>query len=82
MSISMEPFGWQAISSKQSPGAELPKRMFPYHLQCRACGYEPEDLVVAPRHKCPKCAATAWERFTRPGSLLDDAQHRSAALVM
>ena len=81
MSISMEPFGWQAISSHQPSSAQSPKRMFPYHLQCRACGYEPEDLVLAPRAKCPKCAATAWERFTRPGSLLDDAERRSTALA-
>jgi hypothetical protein len=78
MSINMEPFGWQALISKQAPSMDLPERMFPFALQCRGCGFEPEDQVVAPRHKCPKCAATAWERFVRPGSLLEHAERRSA----
>jgi hypothetical protein len=77
MSINMEPFGWEAISSKPAPSEALPKRMFPYGLSCRGCGYEPEDLVVAPRQKCPKCSGSSWERYTRPGSLLDDAERRS-----
>jgi predicted RNA-binding Zn-ribbon protein involved in translation (DUF1610 family) len=77
----MEPFGWEALTSKQAPSVEMPKRMFPFHLECRSCGYEPEDMVVAPRHRCPKCGGTAWERSTRPGSLLDRAERRAAALA-
>jgi hypothetical protein len=77
MSINMEPFGWQKLASAE----ETPKQVFPFGLQCRSCGYEPEDPVVAPRHKCPKCSASSWERYTRPGSLLDFADRRQLELV-
>ncbi len=81
MSIGMEPFGWEAVAVKEMSSTELSKRLFPFHLECRSCGYEPEDVVVAPRHRCPKCGGTAWERSTRPGSLLDQADCRLAMLA-
>jgi hypothetical protein len=43
-----------------------------FQLQCRCCGFEPEDVVTAPRI-CPKCHGETWERFARPGSILDNA---------
>jgi predicted Zn-ribbon and HTH transcriptional regulator len=43
-----------------------------FQLQCRSCGFEPEDVVTAPR-LCPKCHGETWERFARPGSILDNA---------
>jgi hypothetical protein len=41
-------------------------------LQCCCCGFEPDDQVVPPR-VCPKCHSQSWERFTRPGSILANA---------
>jgi hypothetical protein len=76
MSINMEPFGWQKLASE-----ETPKQAFPFTLQCRSCGFEPDDQVIAPRHKCPKCAASSWERYTKPGSLLDFADRRLMMLA-
>lgn len=38
-------------------------------LECRCCGYEPNNTVVAPV-RCPKCHASCWQRFSIPGSLL------------
>jgi len=43
-----------------------------FRLQCRSCGFEPDDVVTIPR-ACPKCHAQSWERFTRPGSILENA---------
>jgi hypothetical protein len=43
-----------------------------FQMQCRSCGFEPEDSVIAPR-VCPKCHSESWERFARPGSILDNA---------
>ena len=48
--------------------------MYPYRMQCRACGFEPLDASIAPL-RCPKCATTSWERYTIPGSLLMDADY-------
>jgi hypothetical protein len=41
-------------------------------LQCRACGFEPEN-VVTPPPLCPKCHGKSWERFAKPGSILENA---------
>jgi rubrerythrin len=73
MSIAMETFGSHERRSEFRASGELPKRAFPYHLQCRACGFEPEDAVTAPL-RCPKCAGGSWERFALPGSLLTTAE--------
>lgn len=43
-----------------------------FQLQCRRCGYEVEEGVTAPA-TCPKCHASSWERFVRPGSILENA---------
>jgi hypothetical protein len=69
MSIDMEHFGstehrdLSYATNKLVPGA------YPYRLQCRACGFEPEEAIVAPP-RCPKCASSSWERFAYPRSLL------------
>ena len=77
MSISMERFGLQ---ERTDESAGLPKPLFPYRVECRACGFEPRiegiGEPVTPMI-CPKCAARAWERYTIPGSLLIDADHRA-----
>jgi hypothetical protein len=72
MSISMEIFGWSSINEDAHPVARIAPATFPFRLQCRACGFEPEDQVIAPRI-CPKCASSSWERFIKPGSLLENS---------
>jgi predicted Zn-ribbon and HTH transcriptional regulator len=44
-----------------------------FQLQCHSCGFEPADVVVAPRI-CPKCHGESWERFAKPGSILENAK--------
>lgn len=72
MSISMERFESQGQFATYDPFARSESRIAVFQLQCRSCGYEPEDVVVAPR-VCPKCRAESWERFARPGSILENA---------
>jgi hypothetical protein len=69
MSISMEHFGWSSITETSTPLTERARTSHPFQLQCRACGFEPEDQIIAPRY-CPKCASSSWERFPKPGGLL------------
>jgi hypothetical protein len=72
MSISMEPFASSGNFATYDPYQQSPQRVAIFQLQCRSCGFEPEDPVVTPRI-CPKCHGEAWERFARPGSILDNA---------
>lgn len=72
MSISMERFASEGQFATYNPfAASAPIAVFT--VQCRSCGYEPEDVVTPPKI-CPKCHAKSWERFARPGSILDNAQ--------
>jgi Zn finger protein HypA/HybF involved in hydrogenase expression len=71
MSISMEQFGWSSVCENSVSFREKARLSHPFQLQCRACGFEPDDQITAPRY-CPKCASSAWERFVKPGSLLDN----------
>jgi Zn finger protein HypA/HybF involved in hydrogenase expression len=73
MSISMDRFAsegqfltYDAFRTSRQPVAV-------FQLQCRCCGFEPADCVVAPR-VCPKCHSESWERFARPGSILNNAR--------
>ena len=72
MSISMERFGAEGSFAKFTPAIEATPRVAIFSIQCRACGYEPEDTVVAPR-VCPKCHSKSWERYAKPGSILTNA---------
>ena len=72
MSISMERFSAEGQFATYDAYKNLPQRVAVFQMQCRACGFEPEDVVTAPR-LCPKCHGEAWERFARPGSILDNA---------
>lgn len=74
MSISMEQFGSHERMESRAARA-LPTKTFPFRLQCRSCGFEPEDAIIAPP-RCPKCAASAWERFAYPRCLLTGAGRR------
>lgn len=73
MSIGMNRFGSEGHFQTYDPFAESVARVSVFQLQCRSCGYEPEEVVVAPR-VCPKCHAKSWERFARPGSILVNAE--------
>jgi hypothetical protein len=77
MSISMERFAAEGQFAKFDPYLEPHKRVAVFQLQCRSCGFEPEDAVVAPRI-CPKCHGESWERFAKPGSILDNANRYHA----
>jgi hypothetical protein len=72
MSISMERFESHGQFTTYDPFARAVSRVTVFSLQCRSCGYEPEDAVVAPRC-CPKCSGESFERFIRPGSILENA---------
>jgi hypothetical protein len=73
MSIQMEPFASEGHFPTYDPYQAAPVKVAMFQLQCRSCGFEPEDAVVAPR-LCPKCHGNSWERYTRPGSILDNAR--------
>ncbi len=73
MSISMERFGSEGHFATYNPFPPLQARTTVFQLQCRCCGFEPEAVVTPPR-LCPKCHGESWERFARPGSILDNAE--------
>jgi hypothetical protein len=73
MSIAMERFASKGLFPRFQPLAPQHPRVAMFYVQCRSCGFEPEVSDRAPR-MCPKCGARSWERFTRPGSLLADAE--------
>ena len=75
MSISMERFASEGNFTTYD-AFHAPQRVPVFQLQCRSCGFEPDDCVVAPR-LCPKCRSEAWERFAKPGSI--DKNDRNAA---
>jgi predicted Zn-ribbon and HTH transcriptional regulator len=72
MSIAMEHFGSSEQFSEYDASSALQSPAFPYHLQCRTCGFEPLD-VITPPPRCPKCMCHSWERFAFPRSLLMSA---------
>ena len=73
MSISMERFGSDGHFAKYNPLPTVTARTAVFQLQCRCCGFEPEGVVTPPR-LCPKCHSQSWERFARPGGILDNAE--------
>ena len=73
MSISMDRFASHGQFATYDPFAHTPQQVAVFTLQCRHCGYEPEDVVVPPR-LCPKCHGQSWERFAKPGSILQNAE--------
>ncbi len=72
MPISMERFESNGLFATYDPFADSVHRVAVFSLQCRKCGYEPEDSVAAPKI-CPKCFGESFERFVRPGSILENA---------
>ena len=76
MSIAMERFGSYEQLSESRVSGGMPDSAFPYRLQCRSCGFEPDDAIIAPP-RCPKCHGSAWERFAFPRNLLMNADRRA-----
>lgn len=72
MSISMERFASNGHFLSYDPFAVTGRAVSVFTLQCRSCGFEPEGAVTPPK-LCPKCHGESWERFARPGSILDNA---------
>jgi hypothetical protein len=72
MSISMERFASEGHFATYDAYKAVPQRVAVFQMQCRSCGYEPDDVVTVPK-LCPKCHGESWERFARPGSILDNA---------
>jgi hypothetical protein len=72
MSISMERFGSEGHFATYNPFAAGIQRTAVFQIQCRSCGFEPEGAVTPPK-LCPKCHGESWERYARPGSILDNA---------
>jgi hypothetical protein len=73
MSISMEPFSAHGHFLTYDAHQPVMTRQTVFQLQCHSCGFEPADVVVAPR-VCPKCHGESWERFAKPGSILENAK--------
>ena len=59
--------------TKYDPYQPALDRTIVFQVQCRMCSYEPEDTLHPPR-TCPKCHGQSWERFARPGSILNNAE--------
>lgn len=72
MSISMERFGAYGQFATYDPFAASQQRITIFSIQCRCCGFEPEDAVTPPK-LCPKCHGNTWERYAKPGSILENA---------
>ena len=79
MSISMENFASEGHFVRYDPHTPPAPRVEVVKVQCRCCGFEPEDAVVPPK-VCPKCHSQSWERFAKPGGTLENANRdRDAA---
>ena len=76
MSIDMEHFGSRDQRAQSAALVDSPPTAFPYRLQCRGCGFESPDAIIAPR-RCPKCASSSWERFAYPRSLMTGPGRRT-----
>ncbi len=71
MSISMDRFASEGHFTTYN-AFSAPERVAVFQMQCRACGFEPDDAVIAPK-VCPKCHSKSWERFAKPGGILENA---------
>lgn len=72
MSISMDRFASEGQFASYNPFGAAVGNVTVFQVQCRCCGFEPEGVVTPPR-LCPKCHGESWERFARPGSILENA---------
>jgi hypothetical protein len=72
MSISMERFGSEGQFATYNPFEASVQAVAIFQIQCRCCGFEPEGVLTIPR-LCPKCHSNSWERYAKPGSILENA---------
>ena len=72
MSISMDRFASEGQFATYNPVLASLARVTVFQVQCRCCGFEAEGVVTPPR-LCPKCHGETWERFARPGSILENS---------
>ena len=72
MAISMDRFEAEGQFASYNPFQATMTSVMVFQVQCRSCGFEPEGVVTPPR-LCPKCHGESWERFARPGSILENA---------
>jgi hypothetical protein len=79
MSIAMEPFGSNEERSKSQRSSTWRRAIFPYRVQCRACGFEPIGAGIPPK-RCEKCHSCSWEQFAFPRSLLMNADRRAGII--
>jgi hypothetical protein len=77
MSINMESFASAGHFARFDPHISPVARIAVVTVQCRSCGFEPEEAVIAPRI-CPKCHSRSWEHYARPGGILANADRYSA----
>jgi predicted Zn-ribbon and HTH transcriptional regulator len=78
MSINMEKFASVGHFAKFDPHVSVEARVAVVKMQCHCCGFEPDEGVVPPRI-CPKCHSRSWERYARPGGILDNADRFTPA---
>jgi len=76
MPVSMDGFRTIGQFATYDPFAKADRSVAVFQIQCRSCGYEPAD-AVSPPSVCPKCNGTSFERFARPGSILENAERYS-----
>jgi hypothetical protein len=72
MSISIDRFASEGQFASYDAFQASMMHVTVFQVQCRNCGFEPEGVVTPPR-LCPKCHGESWERFARPGSILENA---------
>ncbi len=72
MSISMDRFASEGQFATYNPFEASMSKVAVFQVQCRCCGFEPEGVVTPPK-LCPKCHVESWERFAKPGSILENA---------
>ena len=80
MSINMESFAAKGHFATFDPYLQVQPRVAVSKVQCRCCGFEPEESVIPPRI-CPKCHARSWERFAKPGGILENADRYPGRFV-
>jgi hypothetical protein len=72
--IAREPFNGKESQHVTVPNGEAEKPRLVtgslFYVECRMCGFEPEEQVTLPAHRCPKCHCHAWRRLVRPGGWL------------
>lgn len=71
MPISVDRFEAQGLFPTYNPFGRSGKPVSMFQVQCCNCGWEPNDIVLP--KVCPKCHGSSFERFARPGSILENA---------